>query len=182
MLRLLSTRMASGGGRVAMANFWRVGAVSAGRFARPFSVSRKWRNEASKDGDNKTHLGSFKVDKPMMMIAFTCKKCDTRSSHTMSKQAYTNGTVLIQCPGCKSRHLISDHLKIFSDDRITVQDILNAKGESVSLTTDDLAFEDIPEKLRSAIGHHAHDAPMEDKKKKMDNESVHTLPAAKREH
>lgn len=126
--------------------------------------------------DEFRHIGSIKVDKPMMMIAFTCKKCDTRSSHTMSKQAYTKGTVLIQCPGCKNRHLIADHLKIFRDDSVTVQDILAAKGESVSLTTEDLAFEDIPEQLRPLIGHHASDAP-EELRRKLDNETLHALPA-----
>lgn len=102
-----------------------------------------------------------KVDKPMLMIAFTCKKCDHRSSHTMSKQAYTKGTVLIQCPSCHVRHLISDHLKIFSDHHITIEDILKAKGESASLTTEDLAFEDIPESLKSVLGKYAKDKPQE---------------------
>lgn len=126
---------------------------------------------------NSTPIGSIKVDKPMLMIAFTCKKCDTRSSHTMSKQAYTKGTVLIQCPGCKNRHLIADHLKIFNDSHITIEDIMNAKGESVSLTTDDLAFEDVPESLKNTIGHYAKDAP-EHLKRKLDNEKVHHLPSS----
>lgn len=54
----------------------------------------------------------IKLDKPMLMLAFTCKKCDVRSSHVVSKQAYTHGSVLVQCPGCKGRHLVSDHLKV----------------------------------------------------------------------
>lgn len=53
-----------------------------------------------------------KVDKPQYQLTFTCKKCTTRSSHQLSKQAYHKGTVLIQCPGCKNRHLIADHLKV----------------------------------------------------------------------
>lgn len=61
---------------------------------------------------NGSKTAQIKVDNPEMMIAFTCKKCDTRSSHVMSKQAYTSGTVLITCPGCKNRHLIADHLKV----------------------------------------------------------------------
>ncbi|KAI0463128.1 Heat shock protein with a zinc finger motif [Komagataella kurtzmanii] len=108
----------------------------------------------------------LKVDKPQLMIAFTCKKCDTRSSHTFSKQAYTNGTVLIQCPGCKNRHLIADHLKIFSDERVNIQDLLAAQNESVSFSVEDLVFEDIPEKLKKVIGHHAKDAPEEYKQKR----------------
>ncbi|KAG7869875.1 hypothetical protein KL918_000079 [Ogataea parapolymorpha] len=62
---------------------------------------------------------TVKMEKPMLMLAFTCKKCHERSSHIISKQAYTSGTVLVQY----------------------------------------LAFEDIPEKLRDLIGHHAKDAP-----------------------
>lgn len=107
--------------------------------------------------DNKT--ASLKTDAPQLMIAFTCKKCDTRSSHTFSKQSYVKGSVLIQCPGCKNRHLIADNLKIFGDGKVNLEDILKAKGESVSTTTDDLAFEDIPESLKKVIGHHAKDVP-----------------------
>lgn len=124
---------------------------------------------------NSKHLGSFKVDQPKLMIAFTCKKCDTRSSHTMSKQAYTKGTVLIKCPGCSNRHLIADHLKIFNDNRITIEDILKAKGESVSQTTDDLVFEDIPDSLKKSIGHYAKNAP-EEMRKQLDNDTIHALP------
>lgn len=127
------------------------------------------------ENDGSKHLGSFKVDQPQIMIAFTCKKCDTRSSHVMSKQAYTGGTVLITCPGCKNRHLIADHLKIFNDDKITIEDIMKAQGESVSQSTEDLAFEDIPDSLRDMIGHHAKDAP-EKYRNKLDNETVHQLP------
>lgn len=78
----------------------------AQRFNTPASI----RFNSTAGNDNKT--AQLKVDKPDMMIAFTCKKCDTRSSHVMSKQAYTSGTVLITCPGCKNRHLIADHLKV----------------------------------------------------------------------
>lgn len=103
----------------------------------------------------------FKTTPPQMMIAFTCKKCDTRSSHVFSKQAYQTGTVLIQCPGCKNRHLIADSLKIFDDKSINLEDILRAKGESVATDTEDLVFEDIPASLRDRLGRHAKDAPAE---------------------
>lgn len=49
---------------------------------------------------------------PAYELTFTCKKCSTRSSHRISKQGYHHGTVLITCPGCKNRHLMSDHLKV----------------------------------------------------------------------
>lgn len=72
-------------------------------------ISKRFNSTAENKGQT---IGQIKVDKPQLMIAFKCKKCDTRSSHVMSKQAYTSGTVLVTCPGCKNRHLIADHLKV----------------------------------------------------------------------
>src|SRR5438045_8265797 len=43
-------------------------------------------------------------------ITFTCKPCSTRATHRISKQAYHYGSVLITCPECRNRHIISDHL------------------------------------------------------------------------
>lgn len=143
-----------------------------------------------------TPIGRVQPDKPAYQLTFTCKKCETRSRHTISKQAYHNGTVLVQCPGCKNRHLIADHLKvcflfffflldikrlirvrqilavqwrfnliffkkktsvfiilicfisiklltiyfifllqIFSDERITIEDILNKQGQTITKLT-----------------------------------------------
>lgn len=70
-----------------------------------------------------------KEDVPSYDLTFTCKKCDERSTHRISKQGYHHGTILITCKGCKNRHLISDHLKIFSDKGITIEDILKEKGQ-----------------------------------------------------
>jgi mitochondrial protein import protein ZIM17 len=36
--------------------------------------------------------------------------------------------VLITCQNCKNRHVIADHLKIFMDKRMTLEDILKEKG------------------------------------------------------
>ncbi|KAF1984312.1 zf-DNL-domain-containing protein [Aulographum hederae CBS 113979] len=72
---------------------------------------------------------------PAYQMTFTCKKCDTRSSHRVTKQGYHKGTVLISCPGCKARHLMADHLKIFSDKSITIEDIMKSKGEVITKGT-----------------------------------------------
>ncbi|KAF2730761.1 zf-DNL-domain-containing protein [Polyplosphaeria fusca] len=68
---------------------------------------------------------------PAYEMTFTCTKCSTRSSHRISKQGYHHGTVLITCPGCQNRHLMSDHLKIFSDKPVTLEDIMREKGQLV---------------------------------------------------
>ncbi|KAF2876587.1 DNL zinc finger-domain-containing protein [Massariosphaeria phaeospora] len=68
---------------------------------------------------------------PAYELTFTCKICTTRSSHRLSKQGYHHGTILISCPGCQNRHLISDHLKIFSDKSVTIEDLIKEKGSLV---------------------------------------------------
>jgi len=52
------------------------------------------------------------AEKPTYELTFTCKPCSTRSTHRVSKQGYHHGSVLICCPGCKNRHVISDHLGV----------------------------------------------------------------------
>lgn len=103
----------------------------------------------------------IKIDKPSLMLAFTCKKCGTRSSHIISKQSYQTGSVMVQCPGCLNRHLIADHLNIFHDGTINIEDILKAQGEELTSDVHDLAFDDIPEGLKKMLGKYAKDAPAE---------------------
>lgn len=39
--------------------------------------------------------------------------------------------MLITCPECKNRHVIADHLKIFSDEAMDVETLMREKGELV---------------------------------------------------
>jgi protein import protein ZIM17 len=94
---------------------------------------------------------------PSYELTFTCKVCETRSSHRLSKQGYHHGTILISCPDCKNRHLISDHLKIFSDKSVTIEDLMREKGHLVkkgSLNAEgDIEFYDGTSSPRSAHFH-----------------------------
>ena len=49
---------------------------------------------------------------PSYQLVFTCKPCGCPSVHKISKQGYHRGTVLVTCPECKNRHVISDHLRV----------------------------------------------------------------------
>lgn len=69
--------------------------------------------------------------KHQMLIGFTCKVCNERSHHVMSKLAYTKGVILIECPGCENRHLIADNLGWFRDGKTTIEDLVKEKGEGV---------------------------------------------------
>ncbi|CZT14483.1 related to mitochondrial import protein Zim17 [Ramularia collo-cygni] len=86
--------------------------------------------EASKqDTTDADAIAMRKALSPAYQLWFTCKKCLERSGHTISKQAYHFGTCVINCPKCKSQHLISDNLKIFSDTNVTMEDIAKEHGQ-----------------------------------------------------
>ncbi|KAK3191515.1 hypothetical protein K4F52_002330 [Lecanicillium sp. MT-2017a] len=64
-------------------------------------------------------------------LSFTCVPCSHRSHHNISKQGYHTGSILITCPSCRNRHVISDHLNIFGDRKVTVEDLMKEKGRLV---------------------------------------------------
>ncbi|ETW79151.1 hypothetical protein HETIRDRAFT_244395, partial [Heterobasidion irregulare TC 32-1] len=75
---------------------------------------------------------------PRLSLTFTCTvtDCGERSTHQFTKRSYEKGIVLIECPGCKNRHLIADHLGWFKESTEegklrTVEDLLRARGEKV---------------------------------------------------
>ena len=55
-------------------------------------------------------------------------RCQKRSEETFSKQSYHHGTIIIRCEGCRNLHLIADHLKIVSETRVELEDILQGKS------------------------------------------------------
>ena len=63
------------------------------------------RSDATPDNDRTQTVDAYE-------LTFTCRPCLTRSTHKISKQGYHKGSVLITCPNCKNRHVISDHLKV----------------------------------------------------------------------
>lgn len=79
-----------------------------------------------------------------MLIGFTCKCCQTRTHRTMSRRAYQHGIVLIECPGCRNRHLIADNLGWFRDTPQAakrIEDMQSAVGEirrTLNLTEDNV--------------------------------------------
>ncbi|RWA06001.1 hypothetical protein EKO27_g9111 [Xylaria grammica] len=72
---------------------------------------------------------------PHYQLTFTCVPCTNRSTHVVSKQGYHKGSVLITCPSCRNRHVISDNLNIFGDRKITVEELLREKGQLVKRGT-----------------------------------------------
>ncbi|KAL8366974.1 hypothetical protein RB595_009157 [Gaeumannomyces hyphopodioides] len=66
---------------------------------------------------------------PHYQLTFTCVPCGSRSKHAVSRQGYHHGSVLITCPDCRNRHVISDHLGVFGDRKgVTVEDLMRDRG------------------------------------------------------
>lgn len=86
-------------------------------------------DDATEAAKRKAQVEEHKKQQPSYDLTFTCKKCMDRSTHRISKQGYHYGTIVITCPGCNNKHLISDHLRIFSDKDTTLEDIMKEKGE-----------------------------------------------------
>ncbi|KAL6306268.1 DNL zinc finger-domain-containing protein, partial [Sparassis latifolia] len=75
---------------------------------------------------------------PRLSLTFTCTvtDCFTRSTHEFTRRSYERGIVIVQCPGCKNRHLIADHLGWFKESTEegklkTIEDLMRVKGAVV---------------------------------------------------
>ncbi|KAJ3574462.1 hypothetical protein NPX13_g4355 [Xylaria arbuscula] len=89
----------------------------------------------AQDGSAADANSTRKQLEPHYQLTFTCVPCTHRSTHIVSKQGYHKGSVLISCPSCRNRHVISDNLNIFGDRKITVEELLREKGQLVKRGT-----------------------------------------------
>ena len=75
--------------------------------------------------------------KPKAMVdrfdmQFTCKLCETRNEHSISRKAYTKGTVIVTCPGCDATHLVADNLNWIEDDFKNLEEFMAKQGKPVT--------------------------------------------------
>lgn len=98
----------------------------------PRPLTETTKNQSEKEAEWEATNKERRKNEEAYRITFTCKPCGHRSAHRMSKQGYHRGTVLIQCPSCQSRHVMSDHLGVFFDKKTTLEDLLKEKGQALT--------------------------------------------------
>ncbi|KAI1775657.1 DNL zinc finger-domain-containing protein [Hypoxylon cercidicola] len=108
---------------------------TARRFAHSIPKPRSPAPSATASSSSSSETKSRKLLEPHYELTFTCVPCGDRSTHIISKQGYHKGSVLITCPSCRNRHVISDHLNIFGNRKITVEDLMREKGQLVKRGT-----------------------------------------------
>mmetsp|Transcript_15787 Transcript_15787/g.29787 ORF Transcript_15787/g.29787 Transcript_15787/m.29787 type:complete len:227 (+) Transcript_15787:71-751(+) len=80
------------------------------------------------------NVGSDKFE-----LQYTCKVCETRNSHKVSRLAYRQGVVITVCKGCMNKHLIADNLGWMQyvggfDGNSNIEDYMNdiGRGDEVN--------------------------------------------------
>ena len=70
-------------------------------------------------------------------VQFTCNVCEGCNTHSISRHAYTKGTVIVTCPHCKSAHLIADNLNWIENDFRNLEEFMEKRGTPVSRVVTD---------------------------------------------
>lgn len=73
-------------------------------------------------------------------LQYTCKVCETRNHHKVSRIAYNKGVVIATCKGCLSQHVISDNLGFTQKLDGNLEDYFKGQGseESVARVNEDV--------------------------------------------
>lgn len=89
-------------------------------------------NNNSKNNANDEQKAAFVGRK--FELQYTCKICDTRNCHKVSRIAYNKGVVIATCKGCMSQHLISDNLGYTQQFDGNLEDYFAEQGSEESVT------------------------------------------------
>jgi protein import protein ZIM17 len=87
-------------------------------------------SEQERNQNNLSDIPGVRSSGEKLIILYTCKICDVRSAKRISKHGYEKGCVVVQCPGCKSLHLIADRIGIFENPGWDIKTILEGKHEN----------------------------------------------------
>ena len=104
---------------------------------RGFTPSTEGKRPQQKPKAMPSTEGKRPQQKPKAMVdrfdmEFTCKLCETRNAHSISRRAYTKGTVIVTCPGCDATHLVADNLNWIEDDFVNLEKYMAEQGTPIT--------------------------------------------------
>jgi transcription elongation factor Elf1 len=72
---------------------------------------------------------------PKFELQYTCKVCNSRNCHLVSRIAYREGVVITTCKGCGSKHTIADNLGkgCLDGESANIEDYFKARGMEDSI-------------------------------------------------
>ena len=78
----------------------------------PIGASSFWdRKEDNDETPNNANLSSHNIAVSRKFhLSYTCKLCNTRNSHSITRLGYNHGVVIAVCKCCDTKHLIADNL------------------------------------------------------------------------
>ena len=85
--------------------------------------------------------GNTRGQDGLLLMAYTCGKCEHKQARTFSRHSYEKGVVLIRCENCDSLHLVADNLGWFEDGKVNIEEIMKRKGEHVQTNVTDQSVE-----------------------------------------
>jgi hypothetical protein len=94
------------------------------RFASPNMASSSSSSGSGGGSANKPAFVNRKLE-----LQYTCKVCETRNCHKVSRIAYNKGVVIAVCKGCMSQHLISDNLGFTRQFDGNIEEYFKEQGE-----------------------------------------------------
>ena len=77
-----------------------------------------------------------KTKRDRFELQFTCNMCNGRNVHSISRHAYTKGTVIVTCPSCNATHLVADNLNWIEDDFRNLEEYMEKRGTPVTKIAD----------------------------------------------
>lgn len=107
-------------------------------FHNPFMLRHGSLRRAAKGAsmaDDSRRAQRPKIKQDRFELQFTCNVCESRNSHSISRHAYTKGTVIVTCPQCNSTHLVADNLNWIEDDFQNLEEFMAKRGTPVTRIT-----------------------------------------------
>ena len=101
------------------------------------------------DGARKQQKPKTKKDR--FELQFTCNQCEARNTHSISRHAYSKGTVIVTCPSCNATHLIADNLNWIEDDFKNLEEYMERQGKPITKLVNDGVAESAAAETAAAL-------------------------------